>query len=96
MADSAAFRSFGVADNFTGLVEFLPAALIGLYRADQLAKAGGAEHAHPRAILITGMLALWSLRLGTFLLGRMFSRSGPVTSPNPLFSFLFPRPVVPR
>eukprot|EP01052_Picozoa_sp_SAG31_P051222 SAG31_NODE_12063_length_972_cov_0.939290_2_plen_210_part_00 len=58
----------GVADNFTGLVEFLPAALLGLYRSAN----------HQRQRLITVMLTIWSIRLGLFLLGRMFSRSGPV------------------
>jgi steroid 5-alpha reductase family enzyme len=66
-----------VADNFTGLVEFLPAALIGLHRASERQPAG----LHPRQLLMTGMLTLWSLRLGLFLLGRMFSRSGPVRHP---------------
>ena len=59
---------FKIADNFTGLVEFLPAALIGL-------ASGGTFH--PRQVLVTAMLSSWSLRLGLFLLGRMRSRSGP-------------------
>jgi hypothetical protein len=63
-----ALSRFSIADNFTGLVEFLPAALIGL------ASAGTA---HPRQVLLTAMLSSWSLRLGLFLLGRMRSRSGP-------------------
>ena len=63
-----ALSRFNVADNFTGLVEFLPAALIGLVSAGTY---------HPRQVLLTAMLSSWSLRLGLFLLGRMRSRSGP-------------------
>lgn len=57
-----------IADNFTGLVEFLPAALLGLATAGAF---------HPRQVLLTAMLSSWSLRVGLFLLGRMKSRSGP-------------------
>ena len=56
-----------IADNFTGLVEFLPAALLGLARSG----------CTPRQVLLTAMLASWSARLGLFLLGRMGSRSAP-------------------
>lgn len=63
-----ALSRFSIADNFTGLVEFLPAALIGLATSGTL---------HPRQVLLTAMLSSWSLRLGLFLLGRMQSRSGP-------------------
>lgn len=63
-----ALSRFSIADNFTGLVEFLPAALIGLARGRTF---------YPRQVLLTAMLSSWSLRLGLFLLGRMRSRSGP-------------------
>jgi steroid 5-alpha reductase family enzyme len=62
---------FGVTDNFTGIVEFLPAALISFQRA------GGLESAHPRQALLTAMLAAWSVRLGAFLSYRMVVRPGP-------------------
>jgi steroid 5-alpha reductase family enzyme len=62
-----ALSRLGIADNFTGLVEFLPAALIGLASAGTF---------HPRQVLLTAMLSSWSLRVGLFLLGRMKSRSG--------------------
>ena len=55
-----------ISDNFTGLVEFLPAALFGLHY-------GGVRHA--RQVLLTMALAAWSLRLGGFLLYRMQLRS---------------------
>lgn len=61
---------FAIADNFTGLIEFLPAPLIMYSRL-------GPEAPNPRQTLLTCMIAAWSLRLGLFLLYRMFARSGP-------------------
>ena len=54
-------------DNFTGLVEFLPAALVNLWRLP--------DHGDARQRLVTAALALWSVRLGAFLLRRMVARS---------------------
>ena len=55
-----------VCDNFTGIVEFLPAALINLHRR------GGGDL---RQKLVVAALALWSARLGGFLIRRMCVRS---------------------
>jgi steroid 5-alpha reductase family enzyme len=59
---------FAIADNFTGLVEFLPAAVIMYTRLSS---------PHPRQTLLTYMLGAWSLRLGLFLAYRLVARSGP-------------------
>ena len=59
--------SFHGIDNFTGLVEFLPAALVNLWRLP--------HHGDARQRLVTAGLALWSVRLGAFLLRRMVARS---------------------
>jgi steroid 5-alpha reductase family enzyme len=57
-------KRFG--DNFTGLVEFLPAALAGF--------ALSGSPLHSRAGLATAALALWSTRLTAFLVYRLHIR----------------------
>jgi len=56
-----------VIDNFTGIVEFLPAALYGYYISD-------GELGNSVQFLVTMCLAIWSVRLGAFLIYRFWHR----------------------
>jgi steroid 5-alpha reductase family enzyme len=79
-----------IADNFTGLVEFIPAALLGIRRA---VGPGSYWTLHPRQIVVTLMLITWSLRLGIFLIVRMYLRSSTDSRMDKLRAS--PRPVNP-
>ena len=57
-----------ILDNFTGLVEFLPAAVYG----SMLSNVSMSED--PVPVVLTWCLVLWSLRLGTFLIIRYWHR----------------------
>ena len=69
-----------ICDNFTGLVEFMPAAALGYYswRTHQQQSTIDASKSHHNIVsiqtLATFALLLWSLRLGTFLIYRMRKR----------------------
>ena len=62
------------ADNFTGLVEFLPSALHSFWRGG--AAAGGPSWSPP--LLVTAALCAWSVRLGAFLIHRMTLDGGAI------------------
>ena len=61
---------FGLMDNFSGLIEFYIGASWSLYYAWE--KQG--KSLEFRQILVTCYVLLWSLRLGSFLIYRMFRR----------------------
>ena len=69
-----------ICDNFTGLVEFMPAAVLGYYcwRSHQPQSTFDALKSHHNIVsiqtLATFSLLLWSLRLGSFLIYRMRKR----------------------
>ena len=66
---------FRLMDNFTGLVEFLPGAFVSSYWLFDSSK----NFLDGRSILMNTCVMLWSMRLGGFLLSRMF-RLGPLDS----------------
>ncbi|CAF3901104.1 unnamed protein product, partial [Adineta steineri] len=59
---------FRIMDNFTGLIEFLPGIICSLLYTWQIQN----QSLEFRQILITICVILWALRLGGFLVLRMF------------------------